>query len=68
MVKAILLTEEEWNELPSILGKTLFTLSQKACGFKIIDKSSGEEINDRLEDYLIGLMWYAITRGIKEDK
>ena len=54
MKKIIVLTEEEWNDLPIDISKQLYLAAIKKNGFKLISKQTKKEIKDKLLNYIIG--------------
>ncbi len=63
---AVIIPQREFEQLPVLLGQALARLAAHGYGFKLIDRESGKEIDDRVEDYLVGVVrqcWNEVTEN-----
>lgn len=67
MQKQVVMPQKEWDSIPVELAKRLAAEARKSSGFRIVDKESGEEIVDRLEDWLCGNIYLAFHNAFHED-
>ena len=53
---AVIIPQREFEQLPVLLGQALARFAAKGYGFKLVNREDGKEIDDRVEDYLVGVM------------
>ena len=53
---AVIIPQREFEQLPVLLGQALARFAAKGYGFKLVNREDGKEIDDRLADYLVGVV------------
>lgn len=66
MKHCVILTEADWRSLVPELARYLEREARKPGGFRIIDKETGKEIDDRLGDWLCGELQLAMINWEKQ--
>lgn len=69
MKEQVVLTKRQWTHLPLLIAQHLHHHSRRSYGFKLVNRETGEEITDKVDMYLLGVVsseWSKIEASLKE--
>ena len=69
MKEQVVLTKRQWTQLPLLIAQRLHDHSRRSYGFKLVSRETGEEITDKVDMYLLGVVsseWPKIEASLKE--
>lgn len=68
MKEQVVLTKRQWTQLPLLIAQHLHYHSRRSYGFKLVSRETGEEITDKVDMYLLGVVaseWSKIEESLE---